>query len=532
MKVENQKKIFCQLPLVWQNLIIKNIAEILVPNSLVLDDEFSSYLKKVRENQRYRRNDEYKFVWTTDYIYRVVWEQIADFSLHSSYNLDTIFYNDYFFPAFKNLKCFTTKSKTSYKNILSKFFPELDIVYLQTIENFSFNEFKNLKALNEEAHEQKFRLFAGLSKKNDPHAFEKDNTSLYDEYKSFINANEKLGFLDPLQLFENLIEVSLPFCFIRDVSIISKLRRLKKINLCGNPISSFPKDISSSNLRDLDISKTNTSDISWIKNLKKLNQIDLSNTFIEDISPLSELKNLKYLAIKSCRISDIEALSGCINITILELENNKINSFLPISFLVKLRELNLYDCGLSDFSGLEKLSQLISLIISKNEVQVISHLTKLKNIEILYIDECSIKNASFIKYCKKIKLLSIENNSISDMNFLSTLTDLERLDISNNRIASLDGLQSLKKLKWINLNNNLISSLKGIEPCLFSLEMIRFGGMTIESLLPLMNLPDSSSIMIDYPETVIVDQQSVDIFFQNHRFIKYFNGLMGVPLKY
>ena len=94
---------------------------------------------------------------------------------------------------------------------------------------------------------------------------------------------------------------------IKVLSAFNKLRRIKALSLTRNYFLEnidFLKDLKQ--LEELDISDTDTDDISCFKNFKELRRLSMHRTKIHDISVLRELKNLRHLTVdqKQCLNDD------------------------------------------------------------------------------------------------------------------------------------------------------------------------------------------------------------------------------------
>jgi len=108
-------------------------------------------------------------------------------------------------------------------------------------------------------------------------------------------------------------------------------------------------------LKELCLSNTNITDISFVKNLTNLELLCLTSNNIVDISSLSNLNNLKELYISHNNIIDVSSLSNLINLEALHLHNNNIKSVYPLRNLSGLRHLNISNNNITDLSSLTEL---------------------------------------------------------------------------------------------------------------------------------------------------------------------------------
>ena len=258
--------------------------------------------------------------------------------------------------------------------------------------------------------------------------------------------------LEELLLENNYVYTGVKFL----VSSISKMNKLKILNLAGNKIGS-------KGCTDIAIA---------LSNISELNMLDLSRNDIGafgflNLAPvvgqMTTLKSLKlgsnWFGVKSCiyvsaMIEDLTCL------TELNLEFNYIT-----------RE---QDCGMT-FLGpaIEKLTDLISLNLSGNRLGINDFFTTKyitpfsKNIGLTRLDlgnNYISKTSSlclFFKNNKSLTDLSLNNNKIDNIGikevFLSlvNIPSLQRLNISSNNYTSITDISLLTNLVYLNIQYNI-----------------------------------------------------------------------------
>jgi len=118
------------------------------------------------------------------------------------------------------------------------------------------------------------------------------------------------------------------------------------------------------------LDKAGTSDINeanrWLLNKKEL---DLSRSEISDITPLTSLNHLTHLNLSKNRISDITPLRSLTNLWELNLSGNQISEITPLRSLANLRKLNLRDNQISDITILPCMNELYDLDCSLTKEQ-------------------------------------------------------------------------------------------------------------------------------------------------------------------
>lgn len=213
--------------------------------------------------------------------------------------------------------------------------------------------------------------------------------------------------------------------------------RSKALNLSGNqeikglePLSQFKE------LEILDISGTNISDLSGLKNVPNLVELDCSNSeMIEDLSPLENMRRLEIL--------------NCYNTSVANLD--------PIKYL-SLKQLNVGLSFIADNSleALEGMTSLEKLDISENElIRNLGFMHKLVNLSELNCSKSPVVSIDSIAVIKNLEYLDISNTDIRGIKPLVEVKTLLSIDISNTSIKNIDALYAstaLRKITAFNLN--------------------------------------------------------------------------------
>ena len=203
-------------------------------------------------------------------------------------------------------------------------------------------------------------------------------------------AGEDIRNLAGLEFATNLIELSLEFNNITDVSPLSGLNNLRWLYLSANNITDVSPLASLNNLLDLWLGSNNITDVSPLASLNNLSILSLSANNITDVSPLASLNNLRILSLGANNIADVSPLSGLTNLIRLGLSGN----------------------GLADVSSLSGLTRLEYLDLSANN-----------------ITDVSLSGLTRLEY------LDLESNIITDVSPLAGLTNLTELDLRGNPLS-------------------------------------------------------------------------------------------------
>ncbi|EAF4531478.1 hypothetical protein CYG98_14220 [Listeria monocytogenes serotype 1/2a] len=179
-------------------------------------------------------------------------------------------------------------------------------------------------------------------------------------------------------------------------------------------------------------------DISGVETLTSAGWLTFNYNEISDLSPVKDLKKLYNLQLGGCGISDISSLSNLKTLTHLYLSDNNISDISPLVNLTGLVSLALQNNEISDISSLSKLVRIDLLNLSNNQISDVSPLGKLK--QLLNV---SIANQS-------LTLPSVKWNS--PMNVTNSLKDVQGNLIAPSSISN-KGVYTAPTIIWTGLAN-------------------------------------------------------------------------------
>lgn len=183
---------------------------------------------------------------------------------------------------------------------------------------------------------------------------------------------------------------------IEDISPLTNLVNLKKLILDTNPI----KDISAlgnlTNLKELWLWFTPITNLNPLSSLSNLEILHLSGvgegiTF-ESIEPLRNLLNLKQLDLSGGNITDITPLENLTELILLDVGYNNLTEISPVSKMKKLIRLYIRLNKINDISGIKNLESLDYLDAADNEIKDISELQYLPNIHLIGLSRNQIED--------------------------------------------------------------------------------------------------------------------------------------------
>ena len=272
---------------------------------------------------------------------------------------------------------------------------------------------------------------------------------------------------------------------IADLSPISNLIYLHKINLSG----------------------TKVTDLSTLSKLIELKEINCEQTGVTDLSPIGKLSNLEILNINNTAISQLP-LMGCTKLETLHADNTEISNLLSIANLKNLKLIY------ADNTKLDK--QTVNLFkVRKPETVVVYQTESLKKwwnlmdeswkkifkanvpfenkpdrlqlAKMSYISELDLKNNSGISSLKpleelsQLSVLKFTDTDVMDLSALKNLNNLTKLKCSSNPIRSLSPISGLTKLEFLDCSNTQIDDLEPIKN-LKNLKILKISGTKVKNL--------------------------------------------------
>ncbi len=290
-------------------------------------------------------------------------------------------------------------------------------------------------------------------------------------------AGKKISDIKRLKKCVNLKILDMEGAGISDISPLSQLLQLERLNLNNNQI----KDISSLrdmvNLTVLSLYDNNIDDISPLRNLTQLMSLYLSKNQVQDISPLENLVNLTELSLYGNKIDDITSLKGLTNLVDLYLFDNQIKNISALEAITHLKSLLLNQNHISDVFSLEKLVTLKTLHLENNQIKNISPLAKLVNLTELNLSDNQISNISSLKDMKNLGGLHLSKNPVQNIHLLCELTNLNALDLSETMVEDLAPLAMLSNLSRLCIRRTQINNLEPIK-ILVNLKSVFLEGCT------------------------------------------------------
>jgi Leucine-rich repeat (LRR) protein len=134
---------------------------------------------------------------------------------------------------------------------------------------------------------------------------------------------------------------------VKDLSTLSEFIRLKELHLSGTAITdiSFLTNIPA--LTSLHITNSPLQKLDAIKNLLNIQDLDISNTGTDDLKTIEGLKSIKSLNCSGTQIKKLNAIKQFINLEYLDFSNTNVNSLDAINDL-PIKTLKCYNTKVSN----------------------------------------------------------------------------------------------------------------------------------------------------------------------------------------
>lgn len=253
--------------------------------------------------------------------------------------------------------------------------------------------------------------------------------------------NNRIVSLSPIMGLEELTILDIHTNWMKfDLKPLKNLTYLTWLSLRVNRISDLSplKDLTKLTYLHLDDNRLIV-DLSPLKGLINLRLLYLDESQISDVSWLKDLTNLKYLKIDDNKLSDITPLRNLKKLTYLNLNDNvNISDITPLLNMKNLKFLDLHGNMISDISTLAELSNLEDLRLQENEISDVFSLKDLKKLEYLDLHQNNITIVRNLKDLTNLKYLDLRENNVTDFSSIHRLRDKLVIYYTDNESKSVD----------------------------------------------------------------------------------------------
>ena len=268
-----------------------------------------------------------------------------------------------------------------------------------------------------------------------------------------------------------------------NISELSELTQLKWLDISYNEISDISALANLKNLEKLYIDETEVSDISGLCGLTKLTDLNIAGTNVQELSGDFPLENIKNLGVDEELFDRIKDKEKLCNITELELKDltgtEKTRELLQAMDNLRCLSINNGAWGEEySFEFLRNMDQIRKLSLgqsvgsegyTRGETGVFASMKNLKGIEWNGVGgddqtvEKILEEIGKAKQLNWIYMLVYMDGADLDLNYFSGLSELEKLIIahssdSNKKIVGLENLQMISELSLQNPEKSLVEA--------------------------------------------------------------------------
>ena len=339
------------------------------------------------------------------------------------------------------------------------------------------------------------------------------------DLSSYKNIND----LEPLSRLTKLKEVNIANTQINNLAPLRNLSNLEILNCSGTEASSLEPIKYAINLRELYCQNTQISSLDAIRNFSKLDKLYFFNTPISSLEPIAGLTTLRELRGEASKITDLSPLKSLSNLNFLDIPNTPISDLKPLSSLIQLERLDFSNTQVSNLNGLQGLRKLKNLIFNNTPIGDLSALQGLVALEKIYCDQSKITRDIARKFmaANPNTLVIFDSETLSNWwnsmsgewkiafgkyvkytglpnkDQLQQMANLTEVNISNNQaINTLEPLKEVTNLKKLFCNSTSVSDLTPLKD-LIDLQILEANNTKVSNLRPLTNLTNLEKISVE-----------------------------------
>lgn len=257
-----------------------------------------------------------------------------------------------------------------------------------------------------------------------------------------------------------LEELQVRRCYdLHNIDALKACKNLRTLDVSDTEVTDLSPIKDLVNLQDLNISKTKINSLEFIKNLKNLRTLKCGKTNLTDLNGIEELQNLETLQVEDTQIVSLALLENIVSLSTLSIANTQVHDLNPLRKLEKLWIFNAQNTPIKKLNPLENLLGLDDINISDTKVKSLVGLENLKGLKYLYASNTAIKNLKPLKGLTKLRDLNISGTNVEDLSPLKGLPDLGYLWLERMKMEmkTLSPLSEISKLEYLNVSSNPIN---------------------------------------------------------------------------
>lgn len=239
--------------------------------------------------------------------------------------------------------------------------------------------------------------------------------------------------------------------------------------------------------------------IDWIAQNSDIKSVELTNCNITDVNKLMNLTNLTQLRLSGCEMDSITEQCKALRITLLDLSGSQLKDLKMFSDLTILKKVYLADMGMTcDADGLQCIEKSA---IDLNELDLSGNKLSRATLE------------SILGKTTALSELKLSGNNVDgDMAFLGLNSSIRKMWVNDCNITSLKGLRNENLINYLEIRNNKLRGLDGFTGFDTRVMLnIDACGNSIESIDEFMGGEYSNLLLYDNPSIKITADMMADM---------------------
>jgi Leucine-rich repeat (LRR) protein len=210
--------------------------------------------------------------------------------------------------------------------------------------------------------------------------------------------------------------------------MLKEITKLESLDISGNPVirDLYPVD-QMTELRSLNISKTNITDLFIARNLNKLNSLNISGTAISDLTPIQYNNRVREFYLDSTKVASLYPIQGFHDLEVLHINYSPIMDLQPIRFLDSLKDLRLDYSLVSDLTPVGDLVNLENLSLSGSYVDSLNSIQYLITLKRIYFENTKISSFAPLSKLEGLVIIDADQTQVTDLEPLGNLPTLEKV---------------------------------------------------------------------------------------------------------
>lgn len=338
-----------------------------------------------------------------------------------------------------------------------------------------------------------------------------------------ISGYKSINDLEPLSRLTKLKEVNISNTQASNLAPLRNLSNLEILNCSNTEANSLEAIKYAINLRELYCQNTKINSLEAVRNFSKLDKLYFFNTPISSLEPIMGLSALRELRGEATAITDLSPLKNINSLNFLDIPNTPITDLKPLANLSQLERLDFSNTQVKSLDGVQGLRKLKNILFNATQVGDLNPLQGIATLEKVYCDQSKITrdiarkfmsaNPSIlvifdsetlsnwwngmsgewkIAFGKYVKYTGLPNKDQ-----LQQMANLTEVNVSNNiAINTLEPLKEVTNLKKLFCNGTSVSDLTPLKD-LIDLQIIEANNTKVNNLRPLANLTNLEKISVE-----------------------------------